>query len=62
MNKTTGTRKKGFTVNMITKIALLSAAAGVLMLFEAPLWFAPRFYKLDLSELAVLIGGLTIGC
>ena len=61
MNQTTGTKKKGFTVNMITKIALLSAAAGVLMLFEAPLWFAPSFYKLDLSELAVMIGGLTMG-
>ena len=61
MNQTTGTKKKGFTVNMITKIALLSAAAAVLMLFEAPLWFAPSFYKLDLSELAVMVGALSMG-
>ena len=44
-------KKKNMSVSMITKIALLSALAGVLMLFEAPLWFAPSFYKLDLSEL-----------
>jgi len=54
-------KKKGMSVSMITKIALLSALAGVLMLFETPLWFAPSFYKLDLSELAVMIGGLTMG-
>ena len=54
-------KKKGISVSMITKIALLSALAGVLMLFETPLWFAPSFYKLDLSELAVMVGGLTMG-
>jgi riboflavin transporter FmnP len=61
MNQTRNTQRKGLSVKMITKIALLSALAGVLMLFEAPLWFAPSFYKLDLSELAVLMGGLTMG-
>ena len=61
MNQTRNTKRKGLSVKMITKIALLSALAGVLMLFEAPLWFAPSFYKLDLSELAVLMGGLTMG-
>ena len=61
MNASTHKKKKRLTVKMITKIALLSALAGVLMLFEAPLWFAPSFYKLDLSELAVMMGGLTMG-
>ena len=61
INQTRNTQRKGLSVKMITKIALLSALAGVLMLFEAPLWFAPSFYKLDLSELAVLMGGLTMG-
>ena len=51
------TAKKGMALQTLTKIAMLSAVAGVLMLFEAPLWFAPSFYKLDLSELAVMIGG-----
>lgn len=53
--------KKGMGVSMLTKIAMLAAVAGVLMLFEAPLWFAPSFYKLDLSELAVMIGALSMG-
>ena len=59
--KNRAAKKKSMSVSMITKIALLSALAGVLMLFEAPLWFAPSFYKLDLSELAVMMGGLTMG-
>ncbi|MGM9526566.1 MAG: ECF transporter S component, partial [Peptococcaceae bacterium] len=55
------TVKKKMQLNTLTKIAMLSAVAGVLMLFEAPLWFAPSFYKLDLSELAVMIGALAMG-
>jgi len=53
--------KRGMAVSTLTKIALLSAVAGLLMLLEFPLWFAPSFYKLDLSELAVLIGALSMG-
>ena len=53
--------KKKLSVRTLTKIALLSAVAGVLMLFEIPLWFAPNFYQLDLSELAVMIGALSMG-
>ncbi len=45
----------------ITKIAIISAVATVLMLFEVPLWFAPEFYKIDLSEVAVLIGAFALG-
>lgn len=52
---------KKMSVSTLTKIAMLAAVAGVLMLFEAPLWFAPNFYKLDLSELAVMIGALSMG-
>ncbi len=55
------TKSKGMSLSMLTKIAMLAAVAGVLMLFEAPLWFAPSFYKLDLSELAVMIGALSMG-
>lgn len=54
------TRKK-MALSTLTKIALLAAVAGVLMLFEVPLWFAPSFYKLDLSELAVMVGALSMG-
>ena len=42
--------------------AMLSAIAAVLMVLEFPLPFiAPPFYKLDLSELPVLIGAFSLG-
>lgn len=45
----------------IVKIGILSAVAAVLMLFELPLWFAPPFYKLDFSEIPILIGSFALG-
>ena len=48
-------------VKTLTKIGALSAVAGVLMLMEMPLWFAPNFYKLDFSEIPVLIGAFAMG-
>ena len=45
----------------IAQIGMLSAIAAVLMLFEFPLWFAPPFYQIDLSEVPVLIGGFALG-
>ena len=53
--------KNTFTTKQITKIAILSAVAFVLMLLEFPLPIAPSFYKLDLSEVAALIGGFALG-
>lgn len=43
------------------KIAVLAAISVVIMLFEFPLPFAPGFYKLDLSEAVVLMGGFAMG-
>lgn len=48
-------------IHTITKIAALTAIASVVMLFEFPLWFAPGFYKLDLSEAIILMGGFAMG-
>ncbi len=48
-------------IKYITKIGVLSAIAALLMLFEFPLPFAPSFYELDLSEVAVLIAGFAMG-
>ena len=48
-NTTTKTR-------MMVQIAMLTAVAEVLMLFDFPLPFAPSFYKIDLSEVPILIG------
>lgn len=45
----------------IAYIAMMSTVAGVLMLFEIPLFFAPAFYEIDLSELPVLICTFALG-
>jgi len=50
-----------FNVRSLTVIGMLSAVSIVLMLFEIPLWFAPSFYEIDLSELPVLIGSFALG-
>lgn len=42
-------------------VGMLSAVAGVLMTFDIPLPFAPTFYKIDFSEVPVLIGCFTMG-
>lgn len=60
MSQKTSTMKRGY-VKELTKISVLAAVAAVLMLIEFPLFFAPEFYKLDLSEVAVLIGGFALG-
>ncbi len=45
----------------VVVIGVFSAVAAVLMLFEFPLPFAPGFYKLDFSEVPVLIGAFAFG-
>ncbi|MBQ4429437.1 MAG: ECF transporter S component [Clostridia bacterium] len=45
----------------ITYTALFSSMAGVLMLLEFPLFFAPFFYKLDVSEIPVMICAFFMG-
>lgn len=52
---------KNIKLELMIKIGVLSAVAFVIMLFEIPLWFAPSFYKIDLSEVIVLIGGFALG-
>lgn len=54
-------KKELLNVKVMAQIGMLSAIAAVLMLFEIPLWFGPSFYKIDLSELPVLIGSFAIG-
>lgn len=50
-----------FDARTIAQIGVLSGIAFLLMMFEFPLWFAPAFYRLDFSELPVLIGGFAMG-
>lgn len=55
-------RKQGvFSVANMAKIGILSAIAVLLMLFDIPLWFAPSFYQIDLSEIVVAIGAFSMG-
>ncbi len=49
------------SVQGIARIGILSAVAFVLMMFEFPLPIAPSFYKLDFSEVAVMMGGFAMG-
>ena len=54
-------REKILSTRKIAVVGVMAAIAGVLMLFEIPLFFAPSFYKLDFSELPVLICGFAYG-
>ncbi len=48
-------------IRTMVQIGMLGAVAMILMSFEIPLWFAPPFYKIDLSELPVMIGCFAMG-
>ncbi len=52
---------KNLNVRYMVQVAMLAAIAVILMLFEIPLPFAPTFYKIDLSEVPVLIGCFAMG-
>ena len=52
---------KNDSTKMIAKIAILGALAFILHFFDFPLPFIPTFYKIDFSEVAVLIGGFALG-
>lgn len=57
----TRAKKQGGALHYIIKIAVLSAISAIIMLFELPLWFAPSFYKLDVSEAVILMGSFAMG-
>ena len=62
MANSENTAKKTFSTKLIAQIGMLGAAAGVLMFLEIPLaMIAPTFYKLDFSEVPVMIGGFALG-
>lgn len=48
-------------VRTMVAVAMLGAISMVLYLFDFPLWFAPGFYKLDFSEVPVMIGSFALG-
>ncbi len=59
--KKTNNSEKILTNRKIAMIGMFSAVAGVMMLLELPMPFAPSFYKIDPSELPVLICGFAFG-
>ncbi len=61
MNSNTTNVATSSKVRQMVQIAMLSAVSIILMLFEIPLFFAPSFYKIDLSEVPVLIGAFAMG-
>jgi riboflavin transporter FmnP len=48
-------RERILNPRKVAMIGLFSAISAVLMLWEIPLFFAPGFYKLDFSELPIMI-------
>ena len=48
-------QKKRLSVKTVVLIGMFGALAAVLETFQIPVPFAPPFYKLDFSELPVLI-------
>lgn len=59
--KMTGRKEKIFNTRKMAMVGMFSALAMILMLFEFPLFFAPPFYKLDFSEVPILIGAYAFG-
>lgn len=55
-------KKHFLSTKQISIIAIMSALAGVLMVFDFPLTFiAPSFYRLDFSDLPCVIGTFSLG-
>lgn len=55
-------KSKLFSTRGLVMMALFGAVSAVLMLFEIPIpIIAPPFYKMDLSEVPVLIGSFSLG-
>lgn len=54
-------RKKLSNTHYISYTAIFACLAGVLMVIEIPLFFAPSFYQMDLSEIPVLICTFYLG-
>lgn len=59
--KKRGVKEPIFTTRKMAMIGMFSAIAVILHLFDFSLPFAPFFYKLDFSELPILIGTFAFG-
>ncbi|MGN0306274.1 MAG: ECF transporter S component [Lachnospiraceae bacterium] len=59
--KRNGSTESVLSTRKVAMTGMFSAIAAVLMIFEVPVPFAPSFYKIDLSELPVLIAAFAFG-
>ena len=59
--KKRGASEKIFNTRKMAMIGMFSAIAMILHLFDFPIPFAPPFYKLDFSELPILVGTFAFG-
>lgn len=59
--KKNGITEAVFSTRKMAMIGLFSAIAMILHLLDFPLPFAPPFYKLDFSELPILVGTFAFG-
>lgn len=53
--------KRKMTTRELTTMAILSAIAAILFMIEIPVFPAVPFYKLDFSNLPVLLGAFALG-
>lgn len=56
-----GVIEKIFTTRKMAMTGMFAAIAMILHLFDFPIPFAPFFYKLDFSELPILVGAFAFG-
>lgn len=61
IQKKNGEKSQILTTRKVVMIGMFAAVSGILMLFEFNLPLIPEFYKLDFSELPVLICGFAFG-
>jgi len=59
--KKNGDTERILTTRKMAMIGMFSAVATILHLFDFPIPFAPPFYKLDFSELPILVGTFAFG-
>lgn len=52
---------KKFSIEVLTKAGMLGGIASIFTLVHISVWFAPPFYKIDLADAIVLIGGYALG-
>ena len=59
--KKNGVNEPIFNTRKLAMIGMFSAIAMILHVLDFPIFFAPGFYKMDFSELPVLIGSFAFG-